>query len=495
MPVVLRLKNFDSIYDTLKTDKILVNTIDIFNSDTKEMLDQLIIKNYSEDNLSIIPSCHCGELKGTYYVGDVCSHCGTTVTSSVDDNISFLLWLEKPQEVEWFISPIVLSILLNRYKITKPNVPLIKYIMIPNYVIDKKQQKKNLGLLEKLDFLLQSNGIKRGYNSFVTNFFKIIQILDQEFVKEKVTEKAIFQEWLLSNKDRIFSRYLPFPNKIMFAMDSNELGKFIDKSLLNPINVIRRVTGIDLYTKPSQIKQNKVAKSLVDLAEFYQGYMKSTFFSKPGLIRQHISSTRSHFTGRAVITSIPGPHDYDELWLPWSLSCSLLREHILNRLYARNFSYKQAINFLQFHNKIYHPMLDEIFQEIIRAASVNTLTMKEGSIYEDFIRPNEGGIKAFLNRNPSLHRGSIQTIRITRVKTDLDDNTFSMSYLIGPSFNADFDGDELNLTLPLTEKVYKNMNNFEPHHNLLSLSGPNDFTSNIKFPKTIVSTLANYMNS
>lgn len=475
MPVVLKLKNFDTIYETLKTDKILVNNIDIFNTETKEMLDQLIIKNYSEDNLSIIPSCQCGELKGTYYVGDVCSHCGTTVTSSVDDNISFLLWMQAPQEVDYFISPIILSILLNRYKITKPNVPLIKYIMIPNYVIDKKQQKKNLGLLEKLDFLLQSNGIKRGYNSFVQNFFKIIQILDSEFVKEKVTEKAAFQEFLAANKDMIFSRYLPFPNKIMFAMDSNELGKFIDKSLLNPINVIRRVTGIDLYTKPSQIKQNKVAKSLIDLAEFYQGYMKTTFFSKPGLIRQHISSTRSHFTGRAVITSIPGPHDYDEIWLPWSLSCSLFREHILNRLYARNYSYKQAINFLIFHNKIYHPLIDEIFQEIIGAS--------------------QGGIKAFLNRNPSLHRGSIQTVRITRIKTDLDDNTFSMSYLIGPSFNADYDGDELNLTLPLTEKVYRHMDNFEPHHNLLSLSGPNDFTSNIKFPKTIVSTLANWMNT
>lgn len=472
MPTVLKLKNFDTLYDALHTDKILVNTIDIFNTETKEMLDQLIIKNYSEDNLSIIPSCHCGELKGTYYVGDVCSHCGTTVTSSVDDNISFLLWLQAPQEVEYFISPIILSILLNRYKITKPNVPLIKYIMLPNYVIDKKQQKKNLPMLEKLDFLLQTNGIKRGYNSFVQNFFKIVAILDQEFVKEKVTEKAAFQEFLANNKDKIFSRYLPFPNKIMFAMDSNELGKFIDKSLLNPINVIRRVTGIDLYTKPSHIKQTKIAKSLIDLAEFYQGYMKSTFFSKPGLIRQHISSTRSHFTGRAVITSIPGPHDYDELWLPWSLSCSLFREHILNRLYARNYSYKQAINFLVFHNKIYHPLLDEIFQEIIRASG--------------------NGIKAFLNRNPSLHRGSIQTIRITRIKTCLDDNTFSMSYLIGPSFNADYDGDELNLTLPLTEKVYRNMDNFEPHHNLLSLSGPNDFTSNIKFPKTIVSTLANY---
>ena len=494
MPVVLRLKNFDSIYHTLTSDKILVNGIDIFNTETKEMLDQLIIKNYSEDNLSIIPSCHCGELKGTYYVGDVCSHCGTTVTSSVDDNISFLLWMQQAQEVERFISPVILAILLNRYKITKPNVPLIKYIMLPNYVIDKKQQKKNLGLLEKLDFLLQSNGIKRGYNSFVQNFYKIISILDQEFVKEKITEKAAFQQWLLSNEDKIFSQFLPFPNKIMFAMDSNELGKFIDKSLLNPINVIRRLTGIDLYTKPAHIKQTKVAKSLLDLAEFYQGYMKTTFFSKPGLIRQHISSTRSHFTGRAVITSIPGPHDYDEIWLPWSLSCSLFREHILNRLYARNYSYKQAINFLQYHNKIYHPVLDEIFQEIIKAASTNT-GMKDGTTYEDFIRPYEGGIKAFLNRNPSLHRGSIQTVRITKIKTNLNDNTFSVSYLIGPSFNMDYDGDELNLTLPLTEKVYRNMDNFEPHHNLLSLSGVNEFTSNIKFPKTIVSTLANWYNS
>ena len=45
-----------------------------------------------------------------------------------------------------------------------------------------------------------------------------------------------------------------------------------------------------------------------------------------------------------------------------------------------------------------------------------------------------------LNRNPSLHRGSIQAVRITRIKTDPDDNTLSMSYLIAKSFNADYDG-------------------------------------------------------
>lgn len=55
--------------------------------------------------------------------------------------------------------------------------------------------------------------------------------------------------------------------------------------------------------------------------------------------------------------------------------------------------------------------------------------------------------------------------------------------------------DELNLTLVLTEKVHKNMVNFEPHNNILSLSGTNDFTSNIKFPKTVISTLANFMDT
>lgn len=420
MPVTLKLLNFDRLYDRIKSEKILINHKDIFSNTEKEAIDRLIFKNYTDDNLSIIPSCSCGDLRGTYYVGDVCFKCNTTVSSSVDDNVSFLLWMEAPIDVEYFISPLLLAILLARYKITKPNVPLIKYIMLPNYKIDKKQQKKNISQLEKLDFLLAQNGIKRGYNSFIKNFYKIIEILETEFVKEKRGANLSFYEFLLENKDNIFSRYLPFPNRLLFAMESNELGKFIDKSLLNPINVIRRLTGIDLYTKPSTVKQNKVATSLIDLSEFYISYMKNVLFNKPGLVRQHISSTRCHFTARAVITSIPGPHAYDELHIPWSVACTLFREHLLNRLYKRGFNYKQAVSFLMFHNKIYHPMLDEIFNEILQASG--------------------NGIPCFFNRNPSLHRGSIQTVRITKIKTDNNDNTFSMSFLIAKAFNGDFDG-------------------------------------------------------
>ena len=419
MPVRLRLKNHDELYHRTTGDKILLNHQDILNAENKSMLDTLTMKNYSEDSLSLIPSCSCGELTGAYYVGQKCHKCNTTVTSSIDDGLSFLLWLERPQGVETFISPIVLAILLTRYKITKPNVQLIKYIMIPNLPIDR-QQRKNLQLLERLDFLLESNGIKKGYNSFVKNFFKIIEILEQEFVKAKKQEKKEFYDFLFENRNSIFSNYLPFPNRVVFAIDGNELGDFFDKSLLDPINAMRRVTGIDLYTKPNPVKQAKVAKSLVDLANFYGNYMDKSFFIKPGLVRKHISSTRSHFTARAVIISIYGPHTYDELHLPWSLSCTLFRLQILNRLKARGFSYKASVNHLLYHNKIYCPILDEIFKEIIACSG--------------------DGVHALLNRNPSLHRGSIQEIRITKIKIDPLDNTFSMSYLIAKAFNADYDG-------------------------------------------------------
>lgn len=420
MPVTLKLQNFDEVYNRLTSDKILINNVDIFNTENKELLDSIIMMNYSEDNLSIVPSCKCGELKGEYYVGDICHKCSTTVINSLDDAVSFLLWAEAPKDVERFISPMALMILMSRYKITKPNVKLIEYIMLPNLKIDKKQQKGNLPLLEKLDYLLAQNGISRGYNSFVTHFFKIIEILENEFMKKAKPTDQNFLDFMAANKNNIFSRYLPFPNRVIFATESNELGRFIDKSLLTPINVIRRLTGVDLYTKPSMVKQTKVAKSLIELSQFYDDYMQKSIFPKPGLIRQQIDAARSHFTARAVIVSIAGVHAHDEVHICWSVGCSLLRPYILNCLYRRGYSYKQAINFLIYHNRIYHPVLDEIFQEIIAAS--------------------HGGLKALFNRNPSLHRGSIQTVRITKVKTDAADTTFGMSDRIGPSFNSDHDG-------------------------------------------------------
>lgn len=419
MPVTLNLVNFDDLYRRVTTDKFLINHIDVFDHETKEIIDAIITKNYNEDNISIVPSCQCGEVKGTYYVGETCHRCNTKVASTLDDNLSFLLWLKQPEGVERFISPKVMAMLLDRYKVTA-NINMLEWLLLPSINIDYSKAKAKKVKLDKIMFNLKANGVQRGYNYFVENFFHVVQVLEDSFVVGKNTTSVEFMDFLRANADKIFSEYLPFPNKVIFATESNELGKFMDKSLIGPINVIRRMTGIDLHTRTPAVKQARVAASIIDLAKFYIAYFKTVLFHKNGLIRQHVSSTRAHFTARAVITSLTTIHAYDEIHIPWSVACTLLREHILNRLYKRNYSYKQAINFLMYHNRIYHPVLDEIFKEIV------------GSV--------EGGLVCLFNRNPSLHRGSIQRVRITRVKTDTDDNTFSFSYLIGASFNSDYDG-------------------------------------------------------
>lgn len=53
----------------------------------------------------------------------------------------------------------------------------------------------------------------------------------------------------------------------------------------------------------------------------------------------------------------------------------------------------------------------------------------------------------------------------------------------------------MHILLLTTEKMLRNAKYMQPYHNVLSLSGPNDFTSNIKMSKTNVSTLANWFNN
>ena len=456
------------------TDRFIVNNENLLDLETKEKLDKLLMINYSEDTLSLIPKCDCGELSGNFYIGETCRHCNTVVKSMLENNLSFLLWLEKPIGVENFISPIVLSMLLKRYKTSRPRVHVVEYLIKPNMRIPQRTATRHVEQLDKLDALLDAAGIKRGYNSFITNFFQIIEILETHFSKKSKAEKENFKSWLYSNRRVLFSNYLPFPNKSIFVIDSNELGSYIDRTLLLPLNSLRRVTGIDLRDQTLAAKQLKVAKSLIELADFYSKYMADSFFKKPGLVRKHINSTRSHFTARAVITSLPGQHQYDEVWLPWTLACGLFREHIIKGLQLHGYSYKEAISHYMLHLTTYSEVIGNIF---------NTILLESGD-----------GVKALLNRNPSLHRGSLQTIRITKVKTNPDDNTIGMSYLIAPAFNADYDGDMLNLTLVLTEKATKELVNFEPHLNILGLTGPNEFTNTIQFPKTITATLTNWFN-
>lgn len=53
--------------------------------------------------------------------------------------------------------------------------------------------------------------------------------------------------------------------------------------------------------------------------------------------------------------------------------------------------------------------------------------------------------------------------------------------------------DELNILLLLTEKALHNLDNFSPYNNILGLNSPNEFSNAIALPKTLISTLSNWM--
>jgi hypothetical protein len=177
-----------------------------------------------------------------------------------------------------------------------------------------------------------------------------------------------------------------------------------------------------------------------------------------------------------VISSITEPHEYDEIHIPWGIATSVLRIHVLNKLLKRGYDVNRAIEFINVHAQKYNKELDDVFKELIAES------------------PNRG-IETISQRNPSLERGSVQLTRITKVKTDPNIPTVSISILIVKGLNADFDGDAINFSLAIDNYVADAYKNLEPHKSVFSLDEPFKVSSNLSMPKPVISTISNFIGT
>lgn len=475
MSIAFKLTGFDDLFNETTTPKFIINDHDGTDMEVNEHINNLLLSNIVSEDLSLIPSCMCGETKGAYYHGEICPNpkCGTPVTSVIDDKLTFLVWWRQPKGVARLITPFFYNILLNRYKISSPSVQLVDYLTQTNMRITGRNLR-NYWKIEKLDFMLKNKGISRGYNNFVANFMEIIEILEMNFAtSSRKADKIKFLEWVREHKDEFFSGYIPIPNRSLFVLDKGDGASYVDKETTEIVNSIRRVTGIDIRGFTPAAIQNRTARTISELAKYYKAYFENNVFKKPGIIRKHITRTRSHFTIRAVVTSLTTPHIHNELQIPWTAACSIFREHIISRLMALGMTYKETINYFMDHLNKYSDKINDVFLRIMSEAN--------------------GRFPCFLNRNPSLHRGSWLSCFISKVKTEPDDNTLSVSYLLSPVLNMDFDGDMLHVTLLFTQESIKQAENFELHHNVLGLRAPNDFSSAPSLPKSNIGTLSNWL--
>ena len=150
------------------------NDINISTESQKQYLSNAVktVLN-TTDNLTLLPQCSCGELKGERVVGLVCNQCLTKVSKPLT-SVEPLLWARKPHGVEALINIKAFTTLMTFFE--KGKFYMIQWICDVSYKPNKD--------LSNYVIALELAGIQRGYNYFVKNFDEIIELLHSRGIKK-----------------------------------------------------------------------------------------------------------------------------------------------------------------------------------------------------------------------------------------------------------------------------------------------------------------------
>src|SRR3989339_447024 len=143
---------------------------------------------------------------------------------------------------------------------------------------------------------------------------------------------------------------------------------------------------------------------------------------KQGRFRQNLLGKRVDYSGRSVI--VVGPKlNIDECGLPKRMALELFKPFVMSEIIKREYAYnvRSASRFIETNA----PEVWDILEEVTKKTRV------------------------LLNRAPTLHRLGIQSFRPLLV----EGKAIRLHPLVCPAFNADFDGDQMAVHVPLTEEA------------------------------------------
>lgn len=174
---------------------------------------------------------------------------------------------------------------------------------------------------------------------------------------------------------------------------------------------------------------------------------------KDGLLRGHLMGKRVDFSARSVITGDP-TLAIDEIGVPRCVAAVLTRPH---RLCSVNIVrvLRRAQRIIDGEDEVFNeaPQSGAARPQIFDAEREQAIDLLSvGCVYEHPLArvgsivelPIEDGDYVLFNRAPSLHRPSFMAhrVRIMRGKS------FRLNLAVTPPYNADFDGDEMNMHVP-----------------------------------------------
>ncbi len=155
-------------------------------------------------------------------------------------------------------------------------------------------------------------------------------------------------------------------------------------------------------------------RQLKSLADILKG--------KQGRFRQNLLGKRIDYSGRSVI--VVGPHlKLDQCGIPKKMALELFKPFVIAKLIEREYVHniRSANRFIESDRPETWDMLEEITKEAY----------------------------VFLNRAPTLHRLGIQAFHPILI----EGKAIQIHPLVCDAYNADFDGDQMAVHVPLTEEA------------------------------------------
>src|SRR3989338_8074041 len=145
---------------------------------------------------------------------------------------------------------------------------------------------------------------------------------------------------------------------------------------------------------------------------------------KQGLFRQNLLGKRVDYSGRSVIVVGPSLKLY-QCGLPKHMALELFRPFVISEILGQELAYN-----IRGAGRLIEEGLPEVW-----------------AILEDAIKDKY----VLLNRAPTLHRLGVQAFKPILI----EGNAIELHPLVCPAFNADFDGDQMAVHVPLSEEAQR----------------------------------------
>ena len=404
--------------------------------------------------------CYCGKFKSIRYKGVVCDRCGVEVTHfKVRRERMGHIELAAPVSHIWYYRsvPSRIGILLDlQVSALRSVLYYDKYIVIDSG--DNPDLKKNQLLTEDEYAEAQKMGLSFTAGMGAEAIKTLLEGLDLNALavelRAKMIEKGAKSDKRLLNRIEIVENFRDSGNKPEWMildvipvippelrpMVQLDGGRFATSDLndlyrrvINRNNRLKRLMSLnapDIIIRNEKRMLQEAVDALFDNSKSKRAVkgassrplksISDMLKGKQGRFRQNLLGKRVDYSGRSVI--VVGPEL--KLWqcgLPTKMALELFKPFIMKKLVDKDVVYnvKKAKMLVEQES----PEIFAILDEVVREHPV------------------------MLNRAPTLHRLGIQAFEPVLV----EGKAIKLNPLVCKAFNADFDGDQMAIHVPLTQ--------------------------------------------